>query len=123
MAVKRAMSTTVAVLCLAACCLADEAPLNRKVTVDYRNLPVGDVLKDLEAKTGLRIAFAAELVQNLDHVTYAATDAEAGRVLTRILRPRGLSIRQAGDAAVSVFKLDKFDEFKVKREEVYEFAA
>ena len=80
-------------------------PLHKRVTVDYRGLCVAEALKDLGTKAGVRFECPEKFLEGLDFVTYAGTEQEAGRVLTRILRPRGLTIRQKGDGSVSVFKL------------------
>ena len=97
-------------------------PLHGRVTVDYRALPLAAVLQDLGKRCGVRFECRSALLEGLDLVNYQDRDQEAGRVATRILRPRGLNIRQSGDGSVTVYRLDQFDEFKVKREGPFEFA-
>ncbi|MCX7806025.1 MAG: hypothetical protein N3A38_12655 [Planctomycetota bacterium] len=101
---------------------APGTPLHRPVTVDYRGLPVADALKDLAAKAGVKFEFTAELLEGLAPVNFEARDREAGRVAVRILKPRGLGIRAAGEGRYEVYRLDPYDEFKPKREEVFGFA-
>lgn len=102
--------------------LSQDTPLHKRITVDYRGRPAGEVLRDLGAKAGVRVECPETLLEGLDSVTYAGADQEAGRVATRILRPRGLKLAQAEGNSPAVVKLDPMDEFKVKREESFEFA-
>lgn len=101
---------------------AQDGPLSKKVTVDYHALPLGEVLKDLGQKAGVAFACTGDLLESADFVTYAARDQEAGRIATRILRPRGLRLDKPDGGRVSVAKLDPLDEFKIKPEAVSEFA-
>ena len=98
-----------------------ESPLHKRVAVRYDRLPLADVLRDLGGKAGVRFAYPDTLLANTDSVTYEAKDQEAGRVATRVLRPRGLRLGKIEGDVVEVARLDPLDEFKVKREEVYEF--
>jgi sugar lactone lactonase YvrE len=102
--------------------LADEEFLAKRVSVDYRNLPLARAINDLEGKLGIRIAAPEALLRNQDHVTCVAKDQEAGRVLNRILRPRGLTVEALNDGSFSMAKLPEWDEFRVKPQPVFEFA-
>jgi hypothetical protein len=98
-----------------------ETSLTKRVSVDYRNVPLADVLKDLENKAGMPVAAPADLLKNCDPVTYSANDQEAGRVLTRILHPHGLKLENPEGSRVTVTKLGTHEEFKVKREDAFAF--
>ena len=69
-----------------------ETPLHKRVTVDYREIPVAAALKDLGTKAGIPFECPEKLLQGLDLVTCAGTEQEAGLVAMRILRPRGLKL-------------------------------
>ena len=96
-------------------------PLHKRVAVKYDNLPVAEVLKDLGDKAGVRFQYADKLLETADNVTYETAGMEAGRIATRLLLPRGLKLENTDDNAVSVVKRDPLDEFKVQREESFEF--
>ncbi len=112
----------VAVLLLSLTGLAQDAPLQKRVSVEYRKIPVMKALKDLEASAGVQFRCAEKLLEGLSFVNYTGTNQEAGRVATRILRPRGLKLEGLDGRQPSVVKVGPLDEFKVKREEVYGFA-
>jgi len=107
---------------LAAIAAAQETPLHKKVTAKYDRLPLANVLKDLGERAGVRFVWTEELPERFDPVTYEAQEQEAGRVATQILRPRGMRLEKMDGNAATVVKLDPLDEFKVKREESFEFA-
>ena len=48
---------------------AQETPLHKKISVDYRSAQLSDVLKDIGKKAGVRIAFAKKLVEHAGFVT------------------------------------------------------
>ncbi len=102
-----------------------DAALHKRVTVDYRKVSVDKVLKDLEGKAGIRFECSEKLLKGLSPVNFTSTNQQAGRVATRILRPRGLKLEldRKGGEDVTVVEVDPLDEFKVKREEVYEFTS
>ena len=104
-----------------ALCAASEAPLHTIVTVRYENVPIATVLKDLGVKAGVTFAGAEKVPDTGENVSYIAADQEAGRVATRILRPRGFKLEQTEGNAPAIVKLDPLDEFKIKREESFEF--
>jgi len=101
---------------------AQETPLHKEVTVDYHGMSVAGVLKDVGGKVGLQFGYTDELLKGREPVTYKAKDQEAGRVLSRILRPRRLRLVWPEGGPPAVVKPDPYEEFKVKREEVFEFA-
>ena len=105
------------------CAGAEEPPpLGRRITVDFRNRPLGEALRDIGEKAGVRFECPAKLLEATDNVTYSAADQEAGRVAARILRPRGLRLARVEGKLVAVDSAEALDEFRVKREEVFEFA-
>lgn len=109
-------------LWLAAPGSGQDTPLDKRVTVDYRSLPLGEALKDLGTKAGVRFECPDKLLEGLDLVTYAGADQEAGRVATRILRPRRLKLEKTDGSVVAVAKLEPLDEFRIKHKESSEFA-
>jgi hypothetical protein len=106
----------------AAFAAAQEMPLHKKVTVKYDHLPLANVLKDLGERAGVRFALPEKLPEGFDPVTYEAQDQEAGRVAAQVLRPRGMKLGKTKGSDATIVKLDPLDEFKVKREESFEFA-
>ena len=102
-------------------CFTEESILNKRITITFRKTPLSDVFKELEDKGGVKIVIDAELLQNQDLVHYNAINQEVGRVLTRILKPRGLMIESKDGKSVSVLKLPVLEEFRVKPEQVFEF--
>jgi hypothetical protein len=103
-------------------CAAPDAPLHTRVTVRYEDVPLAVAMKDIGTKAGVAFTGGEKLLEKADSVTYAATDQEAGRVATRILRPRGMKLAQLDGRAPAIVKLDALDEFKIKREELFDFA-
>ena len=69
-----------------------EDPLQRAASVKYEKTPLADVLKDLQGKTGVRVAFAKELAAAAQPVTYAAEKTPVAKVLRDVLWPRGLEL-------------------------------
>ncbi len=104
---------------------AQDTPLHNRVTVNYREISVSEALKDLGSKAGVRFECSKKLLLGLSLDNFSSTNREAGRVATRILRPRGLKLEldRLGGEAVKVVEVDPLDEFKVKREEVYGFSS
>ncbi|MGQ9663388.1 MAG: hypothetical protein ACUVWX_13770, partial [Kiritimatiellia bacterium] len=100
---------------------APEDALYRRVSVNFARVSMKSALDQLGASTGLRFEYPEGLLDHLDSVLYQATDTEAGRILTRILRPRGLRIERREGDRIIIGRLDPLDEFRVKREEIYEF--
>ena len=74
---------------------AQNGPLYKKITVRYDNLPLAAALKDIGERTGAPVAVDEKLTIGADNVTLEVKDQEAGRVLSRILRPRGLKLEGA----------------------------
>lgn len=103
-------------------CFAEESLLNKRISVDYRNIQLNEVLKDFENKSGVKISVAENLLLHQDSVTYLAKDQEAGRIITRILRQRGLKLEKLEGANITIAVVDRQNEFKTKREESFEFA-
>lgn len=101
--------------------LAEENFLNKRISIAFRKATLASVFKDLEEKSGIKIAVEENLLLNQDFVHYQANNQEIGRVLTRILKPRGLMMESKDGKSVSIVKLPELDEFRVKTEQVYEF--
>jgi hypothetical protein len=97
------------------------SPLFKRITVDYHNTSLVDVLADVGGKIGVRIDAPSDLLTGREPAALQAKDQEAGRVLTRILRPRGFRVASAQSGAFTVVKLDRYDEFQPKREQVFGF--
>jgi len=107
---------------LSVCATADEAAFNKRISVQYAEKPFVDTLKEAALQAGVRLTVPGKLLAGWTPVTYEAKDQEAGRVLTRLLRPRGLGLKINGAMDAEVVKLDPLDEFQVKPEAVFEFA-
>ncbi|HYG76409.1 MAG TPA: hypothetical protein VEK08_15495 [Planctomycetota bacterium] len=87
----RTISWALFVVSLCSALLAEDA-LQRNATVAYENTPLADVFKDLQAKTGVRVAFAQELITNAEPITFSAQNMPTGKILREILWPRGFEI-------------------------------
>jgi len=118
---KIALSQIICFFYLICICHGNETPIFKKSSVDYRNLPFSEVVSDLEKKLGLKISISTDLLKNQDNVTCFANDQEIGRILSRILRQRGLKIDKFDGNAISITRYDRTEEFKIKREDVFEF--
>ncbi len=118
----RRLIQALALASLGALAAAQETPLATKVTVKYDHLPLAEVLSDLGQRAGVRFTFSEKLLEGYGAVTYQAQDQEVGRVANEILRPRRLRLGQVNAGVVALAKLDALDEFKLKREESFEFA-
>jgi hypothetical protein len=112
---------TICLLNLPLLCVSEESLLFKKYSVDFRNLPLGEVLSQLEKKAGVKVTIAPELLQNQDSVNLVANDQEVGRIIARILRPRGLKIEKIDDNSLAISKYKRQEEFNIKREEIFEF--
>ncbi len=99
-----------------------ETPLHRPVEVNFDGVSIQNALATLGERAGVRFEYEAELMKGQYSVTHKAEDQEAGRVAMRILYPRGLELGEIRGNRVTVLKRDPYDEFQLKREEVYEFA-
>ena len=103
---------------------ARNTPLHAKVSVDWASpgISVADALREIGTKANIEFAFDEALFEHLDPVTLTMDEVAAGRVAMRVLRPRGLTLENADGRRPRVVKDDPFREFKVQREEVFEFA-
>lgn len=97
-------------------------PLHQRISVRYEAHTLAEVIKDLSRLTGARIDCPADLLAEADIVNYSADDEQAGRIIFSILRSRGLRMTiPSSGGAITVSRADDNDEFRVKREAVYEF--
>ncbi len=101
---------------------AQNTPLHAKVSVNWDGMAVPYALQDLGAKANVEFVFDEALFQGHAPVTLQRDVVEAGRLAMRILRPCGLTLEDVDGRRVRVVKDDPYREFKVQREEVYEFA-
>ncbi|MCX7803906.1 MAG: hypothetical protein N3A38_01820 [Planctomycetota bacterium] len=100
----------------------DGDPLRKRIPVDYRNVSLAEALGDIGGKIGVRFVFDGKELESADAVDYTAADLEAGRIATRLLMPRGFRLGGREGSDVRVVARDPLDEFRIKREEVFEFA-
>ena len=101
---------------------AAEMALHRRISVNYENRALADVLKDIEVKAGVRIAFSEDTVRDIAPIHYEAEEKEAGRILSRILLSRGLKLKSPEGSLPAVVRQDAYrEDLQVKRESVYEF--
>jgi len=94
--------------------------LDKKITVKYEKTSLGDALKDIGAKAGVRIAAEASVLSGQPPVRLEATDEAAGRVLTRVLRRRGLKVKSYAASPLQVVRHNWYEPL-AEKEEVYEF--
>ncbi len=103
-------------------CVQASTPLHKKISVDYRALPLADALRDVEQKAGVRFQVDESLVANESPVTFSMTDTPAGRVAVRLLRPVHLTMANTDGSSIHVVPRPMSDIFSVGREETFEFA-
>lgn len=70
--------------------LAAEAAVPARVSVAYAGMPLKDALRQFQEVSGLRLAYAEDLLAGAAPVTLRLDDAPAERVLRELLRPQGL---------------------------------
>jgi hypothetical protein len=70
--------------------LAAEAAVPARVSVAYAGMPLKDALRQFQEASGLRLAYAEDLLAGAAPVTLRLDDAPAERVLRELLRPQGL---------------------------------
>jgi hypothetical protein len=110
----------VVLLTTAAAIAEPESGFHKKISVEYAPVSIGDVLADIEKKTGVRIACDDETLKGVKPVTLKAENKTAGRILTDILRRRGLKSRFDGGNQVTVVRHNWHTPL-TKKEDVYEF--
>jgi hypothetical protein len=98
-----------------------DGSLHKRVSVKYENRALAEVLRDLEGKTGVPIAPDPGAIQGQPPVTLEASDEAAGRILTRILRQRGLKVKSYDKSPLAVVRHNWYEPL-VEKEETYEFA-
>ncbi len=108
-------------LCMAAWAQA-ATPLHAEVSVNWDGMAVPYALQDLGAKANVEFVFDEALFNGIAPVTLKKEEVAAGRVAMRILRAYGLTLADVDSRRVRVVKDDPYREFKVQREEVFEFA-
>jgi hypothetical protein len=93
------------VICVLACSVqvvsgAQEPPA--KITVRYEKATLPEVLKDLGAKLGVRLAFSPKTVAGAEPVTLDIQNGTPERVLRAVLRPRGLVAVHTGAKVAAI---------------------
>jgi hypothetical protein len=99
---------------------AGPSGLHKRISVEYGPATLGGALADIEQKTGVRIACDDETLKGMKPVSLKAANKTAGRILTGILRRRGLKLRFDGANQVTVIRHNWYTPL-TKKEEVYEF--
>jgi hypothetical protein len=110
--------------CIFTCviCFAKENLLHKKISISIIEKPLQQVLKEIETQSGLSISIDDKLLQGWGIVNYEIKDQEIGRILTRILKSRGLGFVDKNESTLEVIRLNPQDEFKIKSEQNFEFA-
>ncbi len=101
--------------------LAD-ASVHTRLSIRLDNVPLKEALESIGRKSGVNFIIDAAMLRGAAPVTVNIHDQEAGRAADRILRPRGFGMDVSGKERVRVVKLEPADEFKAKRDNVFEFA-
>ncbi|HUW30778.1 MAG TPA: hypothetical protein VM223_04135 [Planctomycetota bacterium] len=86
--------------------LAMEAVAGDAVSIDLNTVPLPAALTRLQDASGLRLAFAADLVRDAEPVTVSAKDEPVDAVLLRILRPCGLECIYTGETMAAIVRAD-----------------
>jgi hypothetical protein len=87
---------------------AQAASLHKKISVVYTDAALSAVFEDIEKKCGVRIAYSKEEIRGIGPLDYEARDKEAGRILCRILLPRGLKLKAPLGDSVTVVRQDAY---------------
>ncbi len=96
-------------------------PLHAKVSVNWEGMPAPYALQDLGAKANVEFVFDDALFDGPAPVTLEMDEVAAGRIAMRLLRPHGLTLEDVDGRRPRVVQDDPYREFKVQREEVFEF--
>jgi len=86
--------------------LALKASAGNPITVDFKAIPLPAALTRFQDASGLRLAFASDLVKDAEPVTLSAKDESADSVLHRILRPRGLEFIYTAETMAAIVRAD-----------------
>jgi len=78
--------------------------LEERISVDFDNTPLRDVLTYLREQTGMGLALHADVNTDADPVTLHLTDASVRRILGLVLRPRGYRYTFDSDNCLCVRK-------------------
>src|SRR6185295_5683050 len=80
--------------------------LEQTVTLQCKETPVAEFLRELQSKAGLRLAWSEQLIKADERITLDAQQQPAARVLRSVLRPRGLTCIQTGPQMLAVVRED-----------------
>lgn len=100
-------------ICLLVCLLlvgfinlnAQNVP-NKKVTLDLKNVPLIDVLLDIQKQTGVNFAYEKTQVARIKPVTISVKDATIEEVLKMILKNTGFTYKTTGNN-IAIVKLQE----------------
>ena len=93
-----------AVACAPGC--PSEAAEPARVTLDLRAALLPSALTRIQDASGLRLAFASDLVKDAEPVTISAKDEPADSILHRILRPRGMEFICTAESMAAIVRAD-----------------
>jgi TonB-dependent SusC/RagA subfamily outer membrane receptor len=85
----------------------EASPLMRKVSLDLRNVPLGDALKEINRQARLGLAYSPQVVPLDRRVTIKAADILAGEALRRVLEGTGVDIQVAQTGTVFLVKAER----------------
>ena len=77
-----------------------------RVSVSLQNAPLPDALKRIQEASGLRLAFAQEVLKDATPVTLSAKNEPVDDVLLKILRPRGMECVYTGEKMAAIVRAD-----------------
>lgn len=103
-------------------CNAQENLLYKKITIDVHDKTISQTIKEIETLSGLKITLDENLLTGWGNVKVEEKDLESGRIITSVLKPRNLGFKIKNLGEIEVYKLNPLDEFKVKSEQIFEFA-
>jgi len=73
-----------------------------ELNVTLNGVPLSSALTRIQDASGLRLAFASDLVRDAEPVTLSAKDEPVDSVLRRILRPRGMEFIYTADTMAAI---------------------
>lgn len=87
-------------LCFFCQLLSAQRMLEKTVTVDLHQVPLGDALNKISRLSGVKIAYVQSMITQAKAVSYHCQEEKLSHVLEEVLRPRGLSYTLVGNIVV-----------------------
>jgi TonB-linked SusC/RagA family outer membrane protein len=74
--------------------------MNKHLTLNIKNQPLKEVLKNIESKAEVKFAYTREALSSMDPVSFSANNEKLEEVLDKLLKPRQLNYHSIGNHIV-----------------------